>query len=152
MDGILTGLLVFASSLWLGGLVAIAIVARVATQTLDPATRVAFFRGLGRSYGLVGSAALALAYGTGAALLREQGWDLTVVAATVLAIALAATLALGMLQARQMTQLRRRAVDDPGNAALATRARRGAVRAYVLRGLIAALSLTLLALGVLLAS
>jgi hypothetical protein len=151
-DGVLTGLLVFATSLWLGGLFAIAIVARVATRTLDPAARVAFFRGLGRSYAAVGSAALLLAYGTGAGLLRDHAWDLTMVAVAVVAVTLAATLAVGMVQARRMTRLRRRALDQPGDTALATRVRRGAVRADVLRGLIGVLSLALLALGVLIAS
>jgi hypothetical protein len=147
-DGVLTGLLVFATSLWLGGLVAIAIVARVATRTLDPVARVALFRGLGRSYGVVGSAALVLAYGTGAALLRGHAWDLATVTAAVVAVALAATLGMGMVQARRMTRLRLRALDQPGDTALATRVRRGAVRAAVLHGLIGVLSLALLALGV----
>lgn len=151
-DGVLTGLLLFATSLWLGGLFAIAIVARVATRTLDPAARVAFFRGLGRSYAVVGTAALVLAYGTGAVLLRDHGWDRRAIVATVVAVTLAATLGLGMVQARRMTRLRRRALDQPGDTALAMRVRRGAVRACVLRGLIGVLSLALLALGVLLAS
>lgn len=151
-NGILIGLLVLATSLWLGGLFAIAVVARVATRTLDPAARVAFFRGLGRSYAVVGTAALVLAYGAGAALLRDHGWDLTVAAAVVVAVALAAALGGGIAQARRMTRLRRRALDQPGDAALATRVRRGARRASVLRGLIGVLSLVLLALGVVLAS
>jgi uncharacterized membrane protein len=147
-DGVLTGLLILATSIWLGGLFAIAIVARVATRTLEPAARVAFFRGLGRAYALVGTAALVLAYGTGAALLRGHPWDLAKVAATVVAVVLAATLWVGMAQARRMTRLRRRALDQPGDTALATRVLRGALRAQVLRGLIGALSLSLLALGV----
>jgi len=74
--------------------------------------------------------------------------DLATVAAAVVAVALAATLGMGMVQARRMTQLRRRALEQPRDTALATRVRRGAVRAEVLRGLIGVLSLTLLALGV----
>jgi hypothetical protein len=144
-EEVLTGLLILATAVWLGGLCAIAIVARVATRTLDPAARVAFFRGLGRSYGVVGTAALALAYGTGAALLRDHPWDS---ASVVVAVALAASLGLGVGQARRMTRLRRRALDRPGEPTLAARVRRGAVRANVLRGLIGVLSLTLLALGV----
>jgi hypothetical protein len=147
-EEVLTGLLILATAVWLGGLCAIAIVARVATRTLDPAARVAFFRGLGRSYGVVGTAALALAYGTGAALLRDHPWDSAKVASVVVAVALAASLGLGVGQARRMTRLRRRALDRPGEPTLAARVRRGAVRANVLRGLIGVLSLTLLALGV----
>jgi hypothetical protein len=144
-DGVLTGLLIFATALWLGGLFAIAIVARVSTWTLDPAARTALFRGLGRSYGVVGTAAPVLAYGTGAALLGGHAWDFATVAAAVVAT-LAATL--GMVQARRMTQLRRRAFEQPRDTAPATRVRRSAVRAGVLRGLTGALSLTLLPLGV----
>lgn len=146
--GVLAGLLIFAAALWLGGLFAIAIVARVATRTLDPAARVAFFRELGRSYGIVGTAALVIAYGSGAALLRGHAWNLATVAAVVVAVALAATLAMGMVQARRMTRLRLRLLDSPDDSTLAKRVRRGSVRADVLRGLIGVLSLTLLALGV----
>jgi len=151
-DGVLTGLLILATSIWLGGLFAIAIVARVATRTLEPAARVAFFRGLGRAYALMGTAALALAYGTGAALLRGHPWNLARVATTLVAVVLVATLGVGMAQARQMTRLRRRTLDQPGDTALATRVLRGALRARVLRGLIGVLSLLLLALGVRLAA
>jgi len=151
-DGVLTGLLIFATAVWLGGLVTIAIVARVATRTLDPAARVAFFRDLGRSYGIVGVAALVLAYATGAALLRDHPWDATLAATVAVAAALALTLGVGMMQARRMTVLRRQALGLADDTALAARVRRGAVRARVLRGLIGVLSLILLALGVLIAT
>jgi uncharacterized membrane protein len=147
-DEVLTGLLILATSVWLGGLVTIAIVARVAARALDPAARVALFRGLGRSYGFVGTAALVVAYGTGAALMRGHPWDLARIAAALVAVALAATLGVGIVQARRMTRLRRRALDEPGDTVLAMRVRRGALRAAMLRGLIAVLSLSLLALGV----
>jgi hypothetical protein len=151
-DGVLTGLLILATSLWLGGLFAIAIVARVATRTLDPAARVAFFRALGRCYGVVGTAALALAYATGAALLRDHAWDAAMVATVVVAAVLAVTLGMGIVQARRMTRLRRRLLEEPDDTALAAGVRRGAGRAQALRGLIGVLSLALLALGVLIAS
>lgn len=144
----LTGLLIFGTSIWLGGLVAIAVVARVATRTLDSAARVGFFRGLGRVYGIVGTAALVLAYGTGAALIDERSWNGTTTAAVVVAAALALTLAVGVVQARRMTQLRRRSLQAPGDADLLGKVRAGAARAGALRGLIALLSLALLALGV----
>lgn len=144
----LTGLLIFGTSVWVGGLIAIAVVARVATATLEPAARVGFFRGLGRAYGIVGTAALALAYGTGAALLYGRSWSGTLIAAVAVAAALAAMLAVGVAQARRMTRLRRRSLDVPGDTDIAHRVRRGAARAGALRELIAVLSLTLLALGV----
>lgn len=148
----LTGVLIFATCIWVGGLFAIALVARVATRTLDPAARVDFFRGLGRSYGIVGTAALALAYATGAALLYGRSWSGTIIATVVVAAALAATLAIGMVQARRMTRLRRRSLESAGDAGLAGRVGAGAARAGALRGVIALLSLALLALGVTLAA
>lgn len=146
-DAALTGLLVLATSVWLGGLFAISIVARVATRTLDPGARVDLFRGLGRCYAVVGTAALLLAYGTGAALLRHHAWDVPMFVVAGVAVGLAAALAAGMVQARRMSRLRRRALDQRGDPSLGMRVRRGALRAGALRGLIAGLSLVLLALG-----
>ena len=144
----LTGLLIFASSIWIGGMFTITIVARVATTTLDATTRVSFFRRLGRAYGIVGTTALALAYGTGASLLYGREWNGTLIAAGAVAAALAATLAVGVVQARSMTRLRRQSLGVPQDEALAGRVHRGAARAHGLRALIALLSLALLALGV----
>ncbi len=45
----LAAVLVLATAVWVGGLVAIFVVARVADATLRAAERVAFFRGLGRA-------------------------------------------------------------------------------------------------------
>lgn len=156
MTEALTGLLIFAAAVWVGGFAAIGVVARVATRTLAPDARVSFFRGLGRSYGIVGSTALALAYGTGAALVYGRPWDGWLTATAVVATALVAVTAVGVVQARRMSRLRRRALQeapDTGmDAATAGRVRRGARSAGVLRSLIGALSLALLALGVLLGS
>jgi hypothetical protein len=65
---VLTGLLTLACSVWVSGLIAIFLVARVARRALLRVERVAF-RGLGRAYGPVGGAALGVALGCGAALL-----------------------------------------------------------------------------------
>jgi hypothetical protein len=151
-NGVLTGLLIVSTSVWVGGLVAIAIVARVASRTLDTAERVSFFRALGRSYGIVGTAALLLAYATGAALLRDHHWGPALTAVVVVGAALAVTLGAGTVQARRMTRLRRTALDRTDDTALAARVRRGALGAHVIRGLIGLLSLALVALGVLMAS
>jgi hypothetical protein len=53
--------LLLATSIWIGGLVAIAIVARVARHELDLPTQIAFFRRLGRRYLVVGGGSLAVA-------------------------------------------------------------------------------------------
>lgn len=62
----LTAVLVLATAVWVGGMVAIFVVARVARATLGAAKRVAFFRRLGRAYGLAGGAALTVALASGA--------------------------------------------------------------------------------------
>ena len=146
----LTGVLITATAVWIGGLVALAVVARVAGRTLEPAARVALFRGLGRSYGIVGTGALAIAYGTGASLVYGRSWDGLLTATAVVATALVAVTGVGIAQARRMSRLRRLALDRPDDVGLVARVRRGAGRAAALRALIALLSFALLALGVLL--
>ncbi|HET8599972.1 MAG TPA: hypothetical protein VFL99_06570 [Segeticoccus sp.] len=147
-----TGLLIFAASVWLGGYVAIAVVARVATSTMEPATRATFFRGLGRSYGVVGTVALAVAYGSGAALLFGRSWSPLLIVSVLVAAALVLTTAYGVRQARKMGRLRRRSFDEPDDRTLGRRVRAGARRAAALRAGIGVLSVTLLALGVALAT
>jgi hypothetical protein len=148
-----TALLVFvallAACVWVGGFVAIAVVARVARRQLEPGARVAFFRALGRSYGVVGGVALAVALACGAALLADRAWDGTALAAIVVAVALVLATVAGVAQARGMTRLRRRALGD---AALAAQVRTGAARAALLRAAIGALSVALLALAAVLAA
>ena len=144
----LVALNLLAASIWVGGLVAIFVVARAASATLEPAQRVAFFRGLGRRYGIVGSVALLVALLSGAIMLDGHPWDGLLVAAVVVAAALLAATAAGMAQARAMTRLRRRALEAPG---LEPRVRRQARVAAGLRGAIAVLTLALLVLGAALA-
>jgi hypothetical protein len=148
----LTFLLVLAGSVWLGGLVTIAVVARVARRTLGAEDRVTFFRDLGRTYGVVGGLALATALVAGAVLVMDEPLTGPVVAAWAVAAALVGTTLVGVRQARQMTQLRLRAAAGDGGTGdprMRDAIHRGAVRAAVLRGLIAALSVALLSCGVL---
>ena len=147
----LLGALILAGSVWVGGYVAIAVVARIATRTMSPVQRVTFFRGLGRSYGVIGGGALAVALGTGAALLRDRAWGGAVSATAAVAAALVLVTAVGVAQARRMTRLRGAAGRNPDDLELAVRVRRGARRAVVLRTAIGLLSIALIALGSLLA-
>jgi uncharacterized membrane protein len=149
---VLLGVFTLASGIWVGGYVAIAAVASAATATLDPDERVACFRALGRKYLLIGGVALAVALGTGAALLSERTWDGILAAAVAVAGALVVALAVGVAQARRMTRLRRAALAAPEDQRLARRVERGARRATVLRAAIGLLSLALIALGALLAT
>ena len=123
----------------------------VAQRTLRPRDRVAFFRGLGRAYGPVGSVALVAALGCGAALLCGRAWDAMLIASAVIAACLVAATAAGVAQARRMTRLRQAALRRPGDTELVAQVRRDALGAAALRAAIAGLSLALIALGVLLA-
>ncbi|HET9163384.1 MAG TPA: DUF4149 domain-containing protein [Solirubrobacterales bacterium] len=136
-----------ASAIWVGGLVAIFVVARAASRTLDPAQRVAFFRALGRAYGVVGTVALLVALATGAILLDDHPWDGVLIATAALAGALLLAAVAGMAQARAMTRLRRRALESGADAEILARVRRGAVLATALRAAIALITLALVVLG-----
>jgi uncharacterized membrane protein len=151
-EGSLAIVLVLATAIWVGGLVAIFVAARVAHATLGPAERVAFFRGLGRAYGLVGGVALTVALASGAVLASAYRWGGFLTASTAVAAGLVTATVAGVAQARRMTRLRQRALRGPGSPELTAKVRRGARNAAVLRAAIAALSLALLALGTLIAT
>ena len=116
------------------------------------AQRVVFFRGLGRSYLLVGTPALVVALGTGAALVERHAWDGLLVATAVVAAALVVSLVIGVAQARRMSRLRAAALCAEEGGAVVSRVRHGARAAALLRATIGALSLVLIALGALLAT
>jgi putative copper export protein len=133
-----------AMSIWVGGLVTIMIVARIARNHLRPAEQVTFFRHLGRSYGRVGTAALGVALAGGAALLFQRPVDAQLVATVALAVLLVVVTAVAVRQARAMIRLRERGLEDP---ALRPAIRRRAGTAALSRATIAVLTLGLLALA-----
>lgn len=137
-----------AAAVWIGGYVAIAVVARVAQHTLDPPTRITFFRALGRAYGLVGGASLVIALATGALLLGPSISTRADRAAVGTAAALLVATAAGVRQARAIGRLRSRALDDP---LLAPTVERAALAAGVLRGAIGLLTLALVVLAAIIA-
>ncbi len=137
---------------WVGGFVAVAVVARVVRRQLDRPAQVAFFRSLGRAYGRVGGTALVVALGCGAALLARHGWDALAWVATGVAVALVAVTAAGVIQARGMTRLRAEALRQAGDAALAERIQQRSRRATALRASIGLCSLALVALAAVLAT
>jgi len=151
-QAVLLGVFTLASCIWVGGYVAIAVVARVATHTLAPGQRVAFFRALGRTYLLLGVPALLVAFGAGAALLSDHTWDGLMTATVVVAAALVVALAVGVVQARRMSRLRAGALSTPEDQYANARVRAGARAAAWLRAGIGGLSLALIALGSLLAT
>ena len=145
-------LLVLSSSLWLGGYVAIAVVAMAARRSLDPHSRVAFFRVLGRSYLLVGGAALVIALASGVALLSRRGWDGLALVAVGLATALVSSLVVAVAQAGRMTRLRQLALASVTDVGLQRQVKAGARAAGVLRGLLGLLSGALVVVGCILAA
>ncbi len=152
---IVLAVLVLTTSTWVGGYVAIAVVARAATTTLDPVARVAFFRSLGRTYLRIGLPALVIALATGALLLRDREWDALLVAAAACAGALLLGLGVAVVQARRMTVLRRAlltaARDGQDDVQLGEQVRRGARFAGLLRAVLGLLSIALVVLGAFLA-
>lgn len=152
MDALLAFVALLGAAVWVGGFVTIVVVNQVAARQLDPPDRVAFFRDLGRSFGAVSSVALALALISGGILLAGREWDGLSLAALILAVAVVAATAVGVIQARRMTRLRQAAIDAPGDDRLAARVRRDSRRAARLRALIGILSVSLLAVAAALAT
>ncbi len=143
----LLAVLVLAVSVWVGGYVAIVVVARTATQTLTPEFRVQFFRALGRRYLWVGLPALLIALTLGAFLLRDHAWDALLLGTLVAAVVLVGLLVVAVAQARRMTRLRRQAGKDPTNHDLGEEVARGGRRAAALRAMLGVLSVSLVVLG-----
>jgi len=143
---------ILASCIWVGGYIAIAVVARVASATLDPQRRIVFFQALGRSYLRVGLPALVVALAGGAALLSDRSWDGLVTAAVALAAGLLLSLAWGVKQARHMSRIRASALADPADADAAASVLRGARAAAALRAFIGLISIALVVIGAVLAS
>ena len=133
-----------SASIWVGGLIAIGVVARVARLTLEPARRIDFFRLLGRHYLRVGGSSLLVALACGAGLLADGDWAGAKSVAAALGIALVLTTIAGVVQARSLTVLRRSALEDGAPTALLVRVDRKARSAALLRGAIGVLTLALL--------
>ena len=150
-EALILAVLLLATSIWIGGYVAIVVVARVATATLEPRARVAFFRSLGRAYLRVGVPALVLALVAGAVL----AWDgpkggLFAAIVTVVAVLLV-SFAVAVVQARRMTRLRHRLTETPTDERLRADVARGARAAGTLRAVLGLLSVALVVLGAFLA-
>src|SRR5450759_2895067 len=130
-----------SASIWVGGMACLAIVAKAARGVLDESSQVAFFRAVGRRYGIVGTASLLIAIAAGLALSwPPSSWSRTIDAALVLAGVLVVATVAGMTQARAMTALRRKVITNPGDSATVRALRRGRLLANGIRGLMALLT------------
>ncbi|MDN5896770.1 hypothetical protein BSP109_02138 [Brevibacterium sp. Mu109] len=152
VEAIVLAVFIVATSVWVGGYVAIVVVARTTTATLDAGARVAFFRSLGGSYLWVGFPALIVALVTGGVLARDQDWDGLLVVTVVVAALLLVSFAGAVAQARRMSRLRRRLLASPTDTELSEQVRRGARAAGILRAALGLLSLGLVVLGAFLAT
>lgn len=148
-QAILLGLLLLSSGIWIGGWVALVVVARSTTATLSREARVAFFRHFGRRYGIVSTSALAVGLISGSLLLATAQWTALSSCLAIMGAILVVALGVGVFQARRMTQLRRALLAASGDTVLASRVARGARAAIVLRAAIGVISLTMLVLAVL---
>jgi hypothetical protein len=139
---------ILCASTWIGSLVCLAAVSRVARRDLSGAARITLFRGVGRLYRIIGATSLFGSIAVAVAL----AWPLTDLdGATTSMFALGAVLvgatAAGMRQARRMTVARRRLLDRPHDIEIASTVRRGAIIAGILRGAIALVTVTIVVLG-----
>ena len=137
-----------AASIWVGGLVCIAVVTKVARDVLDGPSQMVFFRSMGRRYSVVGTTSLLVAIAAGLALSwsslsSSRTIDATVALAGVLVVATI----LGMRQARAMTSLRRILIANQSDGSMANSLRRGRRLANALRGLLALITLAIVILG-----
>jgi len=137
-----------AASIWVGGMVCLAIVAKAARGVLEESSQVAFFRAVGRRYGMVGTASLLIAIAAGLALSwPPSSWSRTIDAAAVLAGVLVVATIAGMMQARAMTALRRKLIANPSDSSTAVALRRGRLLANGIRGLMALMTLAIVILA-----
>ena len=137
-----------AACVWVGSFVCLVLVTDAARKVLDGPSQVAFFRAVGRRYGIVGTLSLLAAIGVGLVLAWPPSASSgTMDAAVALAGALVLATAAGMVQARAMTRLRRRAMTAPEDHRAAAAVGRGRRLASGLRGLIGGLTLAIVVLG-----
>ncbi len=144
---------ILATSIWVGGYVALVVMAKVSYRTLGPAERIVFFREMGKKFGPVCVIALAIALASGGALIASRGWGgPLIVVGVALAAALLAATAVGIAQARRMRALRQAALSRQGDDQLTRHVRRGTRFATALRATIGILTLALVATGALMAT
>lgn len=146
-QALLLAVFVVATSIWLGGYVAILVVSRVAMGLLDQPVRVEFFRVLGRKYYRVGTPALVVALVAGAVLAENSTGSRLYEASVLVSMVLVVAFAVAVHQARRMTRLRRDLVSMPADTLLAARIGREARAAWFLRAALGLLSLALVLLG-----
>ena len=157
-EGILTGLLTLGVGAWIGGFATVLVISRTSRSVLAAEDRVAYFRRFGRSLAVVASIMILLIIVPSAALLAAEEIRPFAASMLLVACALVAITAVGIVQARKMTRLRSLALaggadDAPdSDARMADAVRRGAGLAIVLRSAIGMGSLVLVVLAIAMAA
>ena len=139
---------ILSASTWIGSLVCLAAVSRVARRDLSGSARITLFRGVGRLYRVIGTTSLLTSIAIGLVL----AWPVTrnrgaVTAMFVLSAALVGITVAGMAQARRMTAARQRLLERSSDAELVRLVQHGGVVAATLRGAIGLVTLTIVVLG-----
>jgi uncharacterized membrane protein len=148
MRDVLVFLNILAAMIWTGGMCAIVVATSAARGTLSAAEQVRFFRALGRRYSVLSGAALAVFAVSGLALAGAPGdWSATEATVAGLTVLTAALTAVGVINARAVQRARAQALSEPADVSLDARLRALRRSAAVLRGSIAIVTLTAVALG-----
>lgn len=147
---ILLAILVIGAAMWLGGMVAVTMLAVISKRALDPGSRAALFRRFARSYFPVFGGALIVGAAAGFILLVARGWDPIAWAITILTVVILIALVVGVAQARAMTRLRTRAAELGDNvpADLRRQIARQGRSAAMLRGSLGVLSAAVFVLAI----
>ncbi|MEO7126981.1 MAG: hypothetical protein ABI382_03965 [Nakamurella sp.] len=147
---ILLALVIIGTGMWIGGMVAVTMLAIISKRALEPAVRAAFFRRFARTYFPTFGAGLVVAAIAGFFMLIARGWDGIAWAITILVIVILIALAFGVVQARAMSRLRTHAAElgSDTDADLTRRIASGARSAALLRGSLGVLSLAVFVLAI----
>lgn len=145
---LLAGLCVAASGMWLGGLLTVPILALTSARLVDPTTRTDLFVTFGRRFAVLMGVILAVAI-VAASRLVAVTHDPMATAVLALSLTLLATTAVGIMQARRMSSLRRSAAKDD-SAARDQDVHRNASVALALRTTIGLVSVAQLVMAVVL--
>lgn len=134
--------LVAASGIWMGGLLTVPIIAVTSKRLIEPAARADLFVAFGRPFAVIMGVVLTISLIASLTLATSSGsrlapWTLGLV------VALLVVTAVGIVQARKMSGLRR-AAAKASNSALLGDLRRNTIMATALRSLIGLLSVALL--------
>jgi uncharacterized membrane protein len=149
---VLVALLILGASVWIGGMAAVTVLSVVSGRTLQPEARTRLFREFGRRYLSVAGTALVMTVACGGVLLIARGWDGLATAIVAVTVALVVALIFGVRQARAMGRLRRSVAQQADDGQADEAAQRavvaGALRARLLRSLIALLTVALFVLAI----